>query len=405
MSSGTAVQSSTRASAAAWPASGIGFLANTADNVLLLVVLWIAGPQGWSGIKTALIVLVLRVPALLFAVLVGRAVDAWGARLVARIDLVIRGASLLILLAVGLMSGGLPLPAVLVAGGLSAVVSPATYAAIRWSVPRMVRREQLGQANTVVGLGEQLPLLASGAFVGLALTWLGPVVSVALPALMLFLAAALAGRLPTAGASAVADAAVAGNHAQADRRQPRIPRRVSALVLLSTAYYLAYGPYETAMPAFIRDRLHANPTAYSLVWAAFGLGAVAGLAAAPMLARRRPGLVNALGATIWGLMMLPVAVIGTVPAAIGLFLLGGVVWGPYTTVEASAIQRWTPPSRHGFIFGLQRALLGTAAPTGAAIGAITIQCAAPHLILAISAALCAVAGLLALLDPGLRRTK
>jgi hypothetical protein len=189
------------------------------------------------------------------------------------------------------------------------------------------------------------------------------------------------------------------------RRRPRIPRRVTALIVLSTAYYLAYGPFETAMPAFIRDRLHASPGAYSLVWTAFGLGAVAGLAAAPMLARRRAGLVNALGATVWGLVMLPVAVVGTVPGAIGLFLLGGVVWGPYTTVEAGAIQRWTPPSRHGAVFGLQRALLGTAAPTGAAIGAAAVPYTAPHVVLALSAALCAVAGLLALAHPGLRRTK
>jgi predicted MFS family arabinose efflux permease len=94
--------------------------------------------------------------------------------------------------------------------------------------------------------------------------------------------------------------------------------------------------------------------------------------------------------------MLPVAVVSTVPVATGLFLLGGVIWGPYTTVEAGAIQRWTPPSRHGTAFGLQRALLGTAAPTGAAIGAVAIQYTAPQFVLALSAALCAVAGLLAL---------
>jgi sugar phosphate permease len=179
---------------------------------------------------------------------------------------------------------------------------------------------------------------------------------------------------------------------------------VTALIGLYTAYYLAYGPFETAMPAFVRDRLHASPNAYSLLWAAFGLGAVAGLATAPMLARGRPGLVNALGTSLWGLLMLPVAIVGTVPAATGLFLLGGIVWGPYTTVEAGAIQRWTPPARHGAVFGVQRALLGTAAPTGAAIGAIAVQQTAPQLVLAISAALCAVAGLLALAHPGLRQT-
>jgi hypothetical protein len=407
MSNGTVAGRSTRSPAAVWQTAGIGFLANTADNVLLLLVLWIAGPQGWSGVRTALVVLVLRVPALFFGGLVGQAVDLWGARLVARLDLGVRSVSLLFLLGAGLITGDLPLPVVLVAGGLSAAVSPATYAAIRWSVPRMVRREQLGRANSVMGLGEQLPLLAGGALVGLALGWLGPVASIAVPAVMLLLAAALTGHLPTAGATADADAdekTTAGS-TRRDRPGPRVPRRVTALILLSTAYYLAYGPFETAMPAFIRDRLHASPGAYSLVWAAFGLGAVAGLAAAPMLARRRPGLINALGATVWGLMMLPVAVVGTVAGTTGLFLLGGVIWGPYTTVEASAIQRWTPPSRHGAVFGLQRALLGTAAPAGAAIGAVVIQFTAPHLVLASSAALCAVAGLLALAHPGLRRTE
>jgi hypothetical protein len=405
MSTRTAAGWSTRAPAAVWPAAGVGLLANTADNVLLLLVLWIAGPQGWSGLRTALVVLVLRVPALLFGGLVGRAVDVWGARLVARLDLAVRSLSLLVLLGAGLIAGGLPLPVVLVAGGLSAAVSPATYAAIRWSVPRLVRREQLGRANAVIGLGEQLPLIAGGAFVGPALAWFGPVAGVAVPAVLLLLAAALAGRLPGKGATAAADDVPSAGPARDDRPRPRIPRRVTALIALSTAYYLAYGPFETAMPAFIRDRLHATPGAYSLVWAVFGLGAVAGLAAAPMLARRRPGLVNAAGAAVWGLVMLPVAVVGTVWGAAGLFLLGGAVWGPYTTVEAGAIQRWTSPTRHGAVFGRQRALLGTAAPTGAAVGAVAVQHTAPQVVLALSAALCAVAGLLALAHPGLRRTE
>jgi MFS family permease len=402
----TASRSSMRAPAAAWQASGVGFLASTADNVMLLLVLWIAGPQGWTGIQTALIVLVLRVPALLFGGLVGWAVDVWGARRVARADLTIRIGSLLFLLGAGLQVGDLPLPAVLVAGGLSAAASPATYAAIRWSIPRLVRAGQLGRANAVVGLGEQLPLLVGGALVGPMLVWLGPVVSVAVPAGMLLLAAALTRCLPPAAAPVTADDdAAAAGPTDGDGLRPRVPRRVIALVLLSTAYYLAYGPFETAMPGYVRDQLHGSPAAYSLLWAAFGLGAVAGLTAAPMLARYRPGLVNALGATLWGLVMLPVAVVGTVPAAAGLFLLGGVVWGPYTTVEAGAIQRWTPPSRHGVVFGLQRALLGTAAPAGAAAGAVAVQYTAPHLVLAISAAMCAVAGLLALAHPGLRRSR
>jgi MFS family permease len=425
MTAGGAVTASrARLPAAAWQASGVAFLANTADNVVLLFVLWIAGPQGWSGAQTALVVLVLRVPALLFGGLVGRAVDVWGARRVARADLAVRAAALLCLLGSGLLAGHLALPAVLLAGGVGAAVSPAGYAAIRWSVPRLVPAGQLARANAVIGLGDQLPMLVGGALVGPALLWLGPVRSLAVPIAMLLLAAALTGRLPAAGTSgaptdrpfeAPPTATPPTEPKKPTDRQrrpgrpprepagPRVPRRVAALILLSTAYYLAYGPFETAMPSFVRDRLHADPDAYGLVWVAFGVGAVAGLAAGPILARRRPGLVNALGATLWGLLMLPVLALTTLPAVTALFVLGGAVWGPYTTIEAGALQRWTPPSRHGFVFGLQRGLLGTAAPTGAAIGALALPYVAAQLVLGASAATCAVAGLLALAYPALRR--
>jgi MFS family permease len=266
-----------------------------------------------------------------------------------------------------------------------------------------------------------MPLLVGGALVGPALTWLGPVWSVTVPVVMLLLAAALAHCLPATG-DAPAGPPDQTDLDQADLDRPdsdrpdshrpdpghgrsRLPRRVRALVLLSTAYYLAYGPFETAMPGFVRDRLHAEPGAYSLIWALFGLGAVAGVAVAPVLTRRRPGLINALGAAAWGLVMLPIATLTTVPAVAGLFLASGVIWGPYTTVEAGALQQWTPPSRHGFVFGLQRGLLGTAAPVGAAIGAIAVHQAPPHLVLAASAATCMGAGLVALAHPALRKAR
>jgi hypothetical protein len=87
----------------------------------------------------------------------------------------------------------------------------------------------------------------------------------------------------------------------------RWPRRVVAIIALSTAYYLVYGPFETAAPSLVRVRLNAGEAAYGLLWTVFGAGAILGLLVAPALARRRPGFVNASGALLWGLIMLPVA--------------------------------------------------------------------------------------------------
>jgi hypothetical protein len=121
---------------------------------------------------------------------------------------------------------------------------------------------------------------------------------------------------------------------------------VLALIGLSTAYYFAYGPFETASPPFVRGQLGATEGAYSLLWALFGIGALATL---------------------------------------------------------TALQRWVSPARHGAVFGLQRSLLSVATPFGAAVAAIALQEVAPRTVLAASAGGCALAGILALASRDLRR--
>jgi hypothetical protein len=385
-----------------WRVSGASALAAAADHFVLLLLFWIAAPQGWTGVQTALVVLVLRLPTLVSGFAVGRAVDLWGGRRVAAVDLAVRIALLLTLLGCGLGAGELPLVPVLVLGGLLGTASPATYAAVRWSVPRLVPDSHRGRANVVVGLGEQLPLVVSGALVGPSLAVLGPVGSLGVPAAMLAVAATQVHRLPAATSDAAAGGPVAEPGAP-DAAVRRLPARATALIALSVVYYAAYGPFETATPGFVRDRLHADHGTYGLLWALFGVGAILTLPTAALLARRRPGLVNALGAALWGLLMLPVIVLDDTLAVAAVFLLGGAVWGPYATVETSALQRWVHPSRHGTTFGLQRGLLGTATPAGAAVGAIGLQQLPPQTLLGISAAACLLAGSLALLHRDLRK--
>jgi predicted MFS family arabinose efflux permease len=171
------------------------------------------------------------------------------------------------------------------------------------------------------------------------------------------------------------------------------------------AYYFVYGPFETASPSYVRVQLGGAEGSYSVLWALFGVGALVSLSLAPRLTRWRPGVVNAAGAVAWGLTMLPLALLDSVPLAAAVFLLGGLVWGPYTTIETTAIQRWTHPSRHGAVFGLQRSLLTTATPLGAAIGAIALEALSPAAVLALSAGGCVLAGLAALASRDLRSAR
>ncbi|MEV4364665.1 MFS transporter [Nonomuraea sp. NPDC049625] len=384
-----------RAVAGAWVA------ASTADSLLIYVVLWAAGPQGWSGVQTAFAVLALRLPALLGGVVGGRAIDRYGPRLPFLADLVTRAALLGILAAYG-WSGDLPLLPLLVLGAACGALSPISYSCVRVCVPLLVPQGARTRANALMAVGDQLPLVLGALLTASLLGFLGLGPSLAGAAALLLAAAAFAPVLPMRQARATVPEA---DLQKADLREasPWRSSRIRTLVALSVVYYAAYGPFESVLPEFVRDRLDGNPVTYSMLWVLFGTGALAALPLAPRLARRRPGLVNGLGATLWGAVTLPLALLHDIPAAAALFAVSGLVWGPYTAVEATALQRWAHPNWHGRLFGTQRALLMAASPLGAAAGAILLDHSPPAAILAGSAAACAVAGLVALAHPAMRR--
>jgi hypothetical protein len=318
---------------------------------------------------------------------------------VMRIDLTGRA----VLVALMAMSGRgetLPLLPVLVLGGLAGSLSPATYAAVRSLMPRLVTGRQLGRANAVVALSDQLPLLLGAALVGPSLILLGPAGSLLVAVAMLSVGVGLTVALPHA-----ARYRPEPRNAAAVRPSRRWPVHLVALVGLSVTYYLVYGPFETATPRLVREQLQGNEATYGLLWMVFGVGALLSLPVAPILARWRPGVVNALGAVVWGLVMLPIAFVHE-PVVVGvLFFVGGVVWGPYTTVETTAVQRWVDPARHGAVFGLQRSLLASATPVGAALGALALAHTSPAVVVGVSAGACSLAGLLALASRGLRESR
>jgi predicted MFS family arabinose efflux permease len=389
-------------------AAVVAFLATTADNFVLFLLLWLAQPQGWSGVQTAVVVLVLRLPTLLSGVLLGAAVDRWGARPLLLLDLTTRSV-LLAAMAIAGRSGHLPVPAVLVFGGICGALSPATYTAVRWLLPRIVDPDRMVRANAIVAVSDQLPLLVGASLVGPVLTRFDTGGALLLPAGMLTLATVLAARLPRPRSrrapSGTPPAPTVRGDALGAESVSGWPPRVIALIALSTAYYFVYGPFETASPPFVRSHLHGGAGTYSLLWALFGVGALTTVTLAPRLSGWRPGIVNAFGALLWGAVMLPVAIVNGVPLAVALFLIGGAVWGPYTAVEVGALQQWVDPSRHGRVFGIQRSLLATATPLGAAAGAMALEVTAPGTVLALSAAACSVAGLFALTNRDLRRAR
>jgi len=382
-----------RAVAAAW------VLASTADNFVVFVLFWLAEPQGWSGVETALVVVATRLPCLVGGIFGGRAVDRFGPR-----RMLVADAGLRLILMLGLVLAGadgeLGLTAVLVLGALAGGSAPVAYAAARTLTPRLVRSDQLGRANSLLGIGDQLPLLASAVLAGPTLSMMGIGPAFLVPAALLAVVLVIAALLPDQ--SSADSAAAERSHQETPPARPWRTPGVMPLVALSVAYYFTYGPFETVMPAFVREDLDSGVGGYSLLWTAFGLASLASLPLAPWLARRRPGLVNAGGAALWGLVTIPFVLADTLVAATVFFVVSGAVWGPYSAIETTALQRRTHPQSHGRVFGTQRALLQTASPIGAAAGAVALGYTTPVLILLVSAVACTVAGLLAFLSPGIR---
>lgn len=376
----------------------------SADSFLLFTLLWIAGPQGWTGVQTAAIVIALRVPALFGGWIGGRAIDRFGPRPLMLSQAVFRIACLTALLICS-WSGRYPLVVVLVLGGLSGAVVPISYAGARTLVPRLLPAEMLIRANSLLAVGDQASLLVGAAFVGPVLATIGVGRALLAPVAMLVAAALFYLALPP-GNSADQDADVpaeTGAAAPSKTRSPWRLRPVLGLVTLSAFYYFAYGPVEPVLPAFTRYHLHAGTGAYSLLWVAFGLGALLGLSQAPRLSRYRPGVVNAAGAALWGLVTLPLVFCSSIVPAVAVMGVSGIVWGPYLAVEATALQRWAPPSVHGRMFGTQHAILAVASPLGAAVGSLALLEFSSTDIITVAILACIIAGLAALATGSIRR--
>jgi hypothetical protein len=329
--------------------------------------------------------------------------------------------------------------------GLTGLLSPVTYAGSRVLLPELVPAAQLVPANRLLAVGDQFPLLAGPAVAGVTASLLGGPAALTVPAAALITAAWAARGLPAptpdqSGRPAAAPepepapkpdpapepgtppktpaepgtaprvaaprpAAVSAKPelcGPRDRRRWRTPA-VQALLALTGAYFLAYGPLEPAMPLYAHRTLHAGAVGYGALWSVFGAGALLGLLAVRPLARLRPGLVNAAGAAVWGLVTLPLVVISALPAALAVMFAGGLIWGPYGVIEVMTMQSVTPRGRHGTVFGVRRAIQVAATPAGAAAGGLLLTRLAPPAVIGVAAGACVLAGAAGLLYPPLRQ--
>jgi len=88
--------------------------------------------------------------------------------------------------------------------------------------------------------------------------------------------------------------------------------------------------------------------------------------------------------------------------ACGLLLLGGLMWGPYTPMETTLLQRNVPKAQLGRVFGARATLLTVGSPLGLAIGGMLLAFVPSTSVIALSAVACILVGFGGLASPTFR---
>jgi hypothetical protein len=88
--------------------------------------------------------------------------------------------------------------------------------------------------------------------------------------------------------------------------------------------------------------------------------------------------------------------------ACSLLFVGGLMWGPYTPMETTLLQRNIPKAQRGRVFGARSTLLIGGSPLGLATGGILLAFVPSTTVIALSAFACLLVGIIGLMSSTLR---
>ena len=291
------------------------------DSLHYIALMWFAldagGPLGVVAVRLAD-----SIPALLFGLHGGLAADRWSRkRLMVGSDLV--RAIVLVPVAVAGIAGSLPLWGLVVASFLLEASTSYFAPAYGATLPALVERRNVQQANALVQATAQALSIGGWAVAAALLTVLPVSVFFAVNAVSFLASAALIARIrhghehdPHAAPPLVREGLAALR-----------PRRVLAasVVALGVAVTITSGTWIGGVPTFVRDSLHRGAGGFSIIMVGYAAGSIlSGLALTRLPIRhkaRASMLVWAMYLPGYGLLALahslPLAIAGAFCAALG----------------------------------------------------------------------------------------
>ena len=359
---------------------------------VVLLVLHRTGSAPLAGATVAAITL----PSLVTGPVLGAWLDRAGRRRrqAMILDQVLAATSIV---AIVLLAGNAPdwtVPAVAVLAGIT---WPLSFGGFTSLIPVIVPDELLAQANALEATSFNLAIIAGPALAGTISAIWSPAASLLTEAALTLGAIVMIARVAAMDAAPRATAEPIMAIVRAG-----LSHLVSTPVLrgVSAAGALALGGLgllTVAFPFLAADELGVDRSVAGYMWAAFAAGSMVGaLLLVRMQTRWRPERVMLAAIGGMGLVMLSWPLAGTVPAALGLIALGGLVDGPGLSSQFAARQRWTPSGLLGQIFTTAASMKVGAFALGAAFAGPAVVALGAHGTIVLAACLQLAAVLLGL---------
>ncbi|MEW9530894.1 MFS transporter [Microbispora sp. NPDC049125] len=309
-------------------------------------------------------------------------------------------------LAVMLLTGWTPLPALLAASAAGGVASAVLFPALTGIIPDVVPADRLQTANALLGLGANVARFAGFILSGAAVVLLGGGWALAMSGAMFAVASALIASLRLTPA----ERAAAGTHSMlADLRagwREFISRQwlwvvVAQFSVLILAMQAAHG---VLGPLVAKEHLGGAP-AWSAVLAGEAVGMIIGVAVTLRLRPRRPILVATLLTVPSALPYLLLGIGAPLWTVVGGAVVTGVCFDIFGVLWQTTMQREIPPeslSRVSSYDALGSLMFG---PIGLLLAGPAAIAFGPRPALICCAAIVVTVSLAALLSPGVRRLR
>ena len=370
------------------------------DTFTLIALPWFVLQVTGSGMATAGILLTLQLPTILTSMVIGSLIDHFQPRTIMAIDNGLR-TFIIGLIPILYWFGLLELWLLFLLTFLAGMLVPATEVGARSILSDLVEDKDLDAANMLWSFSINLSLVAGPAAAGLLVASFGGPSVLLIDAGTFAVMTIVAITLPRLRRSPPSVQALLSE--RLGLRQFWDMKVVRYTTLLSLVFFFSYGPLEAALPLYSDAILQTDARGYGLLWSALAVGALIGTLSSTTLSRRlRLGIALPSIALLWGASLLPMMFTKNLWSACGLLLLGGLMWGPYTPMEITLLQRNVPKAELGRVFGVRSTLLTGGSPLGLAIGGILLAFVPSTSVIALSAVACILVGLGGLASPVFR---